>query len=64
MYARDWPSAAPHNTPLQTDERVHASASLDELAPYLAARANFITPDLTLDQVLSPWAVAKAGDNT
>ena len=48
--------------PLQTDGRVHASASLDELASYLAARANFITPDLALDRVLAPWAVAKAGD--
>ena len=48
--------------PLQTDGRVRASASLDEVASYLAARANYITPDLALGQVLSPGAAAKAGD--
>ena len=49
-------------SPLHTDGRVYASANLDDLASYVAARANHITPDLALNQVLSPWAAARAGD--
>ena len=48
--------------PLQTDARVRAAATSDELVQCLAARANYITPDLALGDVLSPWAAARAGD--
>jgi asparagine synthase (glutamine-hydrolysing) len=47
--------------PLQTDNDVRGSRTVDECLPHLAARANYITPDLSLDQVLLPAAAKAAG---
>jgi asparagine synthase (glutamine-hydrolysing) len=47
--------------PLHTDARVHGMQSVDELVPYLAARANYITPTLALSRLLTPEAATAAG---
>ncbi|MGH9387891.1 MAG: asparagine synthase-related protein [Vicinamibacterales bacterium] len=47
--------------PLHTDPHVYTLKSADELVPYLAGRANYITPNLPLSQILTPAAAAAAG---
>lgn len=47
--------------PLHTDDRVNAMTTLAELTPYLAARANYITPGIALDGLLTPDAAKLAG---
>jgi asparagine synthase (glutamine-hydrolysing) len=47
--------------PLHTDERVRNMASTSELAQYLGARANYISPDVPHRSLLEPWAAAAAG---
>jgi asparagine synthase (glutamine-hydrolysing) len=47
--------------PLNTDARVYRMQSVDELIPYLAGRANYITPNLPLSRLLIPEAAAAAG---
>jgi len=47
--------------PLHTDARVYGMRTIDELVPYLAARANYITPTLALDRLLTPEAARSAG---
>jgi asparagine synthase (glutamine-hydrolysing) len=47
--------------PLHTDARVHAMRSLDELVPYLSARANYITPELPLKDIFAPDVSSAAG---
>jgi asparagine synthase (glutamine-hydrolysing) len=48
--------------PLHTDARVYELASVEELIPYLSARANYVTPDLPLSRILTPEAHVQAGD--
>lgn len=48
--------------PLHTDARVYEMTTLDELVPYLSARANYITPNLSLAQLLTPDAYTAAGN--
>ncbi len=48
--------------PLHTDRHVYTLRSADELAGYLAGRANYVTPGLPLSRVLTPDATAAAGD--
>jgi len=50
--------------PLHTDQRVKELKSLDDLVPYLSARANYVTPGLPLDRVLTADAAKAAGDGT
>jgi asparagine synthase (glutamine-hydrolysing) len=50
--------------PLHTDTRVYGMKSVDELVPYLSARANYVTPNLPLSRVLTPEASAAAGEGT
>ena len=50
--------------PLHTDARVNSMRSLDELVPYLSARANYVTPDLPLAAIFSTEAASLAGDGT
>jgi asparagine synthase (glutamine-hydrolysing) len=48
--------------PLHTDPRVYELHSVEELIPYLSARANYVTPDLPLGAVLTPEAHGLAGE--
>lgn len=48
--------------PLHTDRHVYTLGSTDELASYLAGRANYVTPTLSLSQVMTPEGAAAAGD--
>jgi asparagine synthase (glutamine-hydrolysing) len=50
--------------PLHTDERIRRMSSIDELVPYLSARANYVTPNLPLSRLLTPEAAASAGTGT
>ena len=50
--------------PLHTDARIHAMQSLDELVPYLSARANYITRGLPLTEIFAPDVASLAGDGT
>ena len=47
--------------PLHTDERVRKMASTGELAQYLGARANYISPDVPHQSLFAPWAATAAG---
>ena len=47
--------------PFQTDRQVHGLQSTDAFIDYLAARANYISPQLPLRRILSPEAAAAAG---
>jgi asparagine synthase (glutamine-hydrolysing) len=47
--------------PLHTDDRVYQMKALAELAPYLAARANYITPGIALGDLLTPDIARAAG---
>ncbi len=48
--------------PFHTDATVYGMKSVDELVPYLSARANYVTPNLHLADVLTPKAAAAAGN--
>jgi asparagine synthase (glutamine-hydrolysing) len=50
--------------PLHTDPHVYTLRSSDELVRYLAPRANYVTPNLALSQVLTPAAAAAAGSGS
>lgn len=50
--------------PLHTDARVHAMQSLDQLVPYLSARANYVSPHLPVRDILTPVAYGRAGDGS
>ena len=47
--------------PFQTDRHVHGLTSTDAFIDYLAARANYVSPQLPLRRILSPDAAAAAG---
>ena len=47
--------------PLHTDRHVYSLRSTDELVAYLARRANYVTPRLPLERILSPDARSLAG---
>jgi len=48
--------------PLHTDAHVYELESIEELIPYLSARANYVTPDLPLSRILTPEAHAVSGE--
>jgi asparagine synthase (glutamine-hydrolysing) len=48
--------------PYHTDQRVYELRSTEELIPYLCARANYVSPDLPLSQILRPEAVSRTGE--
>ncbi len=50
--------------PLHTDAHVGTLANLDALVPYLSKRANYLTQNLPLDQLLTPSAAPRAGTGT
>lgn len=50
--------------PLHTDARVDAMQSLDQLVPYLSARANYVSPHLPMRDILTPAAYERGGDGS
>lgn len=50
--------------PLHTDERVRTMTALDDVVPYLARRANYVSPQLGLDEILTPEAAGRAGEGS
>lgn len=50
--------------PLHTDARVHAMQSLDQLVPYLAARANYVSPHLPVRDILTPATYDRSGEGS
>ncbi len=50
--------------PLHTDERVRKMTALDEVVPYLARRANYVSPHLRLVDILTPAAADRAGEGS
>jgi asparagine synthase (glutamine-hydrolysing) len=47
--------------PLHTDETVYSLGSLREFVPYMAARANYLTPGMPVEGLLKPAAAQNAG---
>jgi asparagine synthase (glutamine-hydrolysing) len=47
--------------PLHTDANVYKMTSVQELVPYLAGRANYVTPNLTFKSLFSTEAASAAG---
>jgi asparagine synthase (glutamine-hydrolysing) len=47
--------------PLHTDPHVYTLGSIEQLVSYLSTRANYITPKLGLDELLTPEAARVAG---
>jgi asparagine synthase (glutamine-hydrolysing) len=50
--------------PLHTDARAYAAPDLNDFLPYLARRANYLTPELPLSTLLTPSAAAAAGEGS
>jgi asparagine synthase (glutamine-hydrolysing) len=48
--------------PLHTDAHVYSLTAVDELVSYLARRANYVNRDLPLSRLLTPAALARAGE--
>ena len=47
--------------PLHTDEAVHSMTGIPAFVTYMAARANYLTPNVPVDDLLTPQAAARAG---
>jgi asparagine synthase (glutamine-hydrolysing) len=47
--------------PLHTDAFVHTLDGLETFVPYLSKRANYLTPNLQLSELLEPPALSRAG---